>query len=31
VSAYARENPEAPELFEGIADRADEMRKEFDQ
>jgi hypothetical protein len=28
VSQYAREHPEAPEPFEDIAERADEMRKE---
>jgi hypothetical protein len=31
MSQYARENPEAPEPFEDIAERADEMRKEFDR
>jgi hypothetical protein len=27
VSAYARENPEAPEPFETVAEKADELRK----
>jgi hypothetical protein len=30
MSAYARNDPEAPEPFEDIADRADNLRKEVE-